>query len=162
MTTALTPRGRPAHGSTPTAPRRSGGERTARVLFALQAAVGALVGGWAEFAPRSFYRDFPGLDRHWLPPLGPYNEHLIRDIGGLNLGLGTAALVASLALTRSVAVCVAAGWLVYAVPHLVFHLMHAEPYPTADNVADVLALGIELLLTPLAAWLVWRAPDQST
>ena len=43
------------------------------------------VGWWASLAPRSFYDSFPGLNRMWVGGDGPYNEHLVRDIGGLGL-----------------------------------------------------------------------------
>jgi len=44
------------------------------------------VGVQAEFFPRSFYDDFP-LGRGWVAMDGRYNEHLIRDVGALNLAL---------------------------------------------------------------------------
>lgn len=52
------------------------------------------IGIWAQFWPQSFYNDFPGLGRAWVRIDGPFNEHLIRDVGGLNLGLGLAAIFA--------------------------------------------------------------------
>ena len=45
------------------------------------------VGAWAPAAPSSFYADFPFPGRHWVRLLGPYNEHLVRDVGGLYLAL---------------------------------------------------------------------------
>src|SRR4051794_2047084 len=50
----------------------------------------AAVSIWALVAPRSFYRDFPGAGRHWLPPLGSFNEHLVNDYGAFTLGLAIA------------------------------------------------------------------------
>src|SRR5881409_37557 len=100
--------------------------RLARGLLVALAVIGAGVGGWALLTPASFYRSFPGLGRHWLPPLGPYDEHLVRDVGALNLGLAAAALVAAITLTRSATATAAAAWLVYSLPHLVFHALHGE------------------------------------
>src|SRR3954454_15175144 len=81
---------------------------TARAVYIAMAVALGGVGAWALVAPDRFYRSFPGLvGRHWLPPLGPYNEHLIRDFGGLNLGLAAAAVVAGVALTPSAALCAA-------------------------------------------------------
>ena len=54
------------------------------------------VGGWQTLAPASFYTDFPGAGRHWVSVDGPYNEHLLRDVGQGNLALGVVALVALL------------------------------------------------------------------
>ena len=39
-----------------------------------------VVGVWALVLPRSFYDDFPAAGRHWVSALGPYNEHLVRDV----------------------------------------------------------------------------------
>jgi len=49
--------------------------------------VRAFVGAWALFAPVSWYDSFPGLGLRWLPVLGPYNEHLARDVGAFFLAL---------------------------------------------------------------------------
>ncbi len=52
------------------------------------------VGGWQLMAPASFYNDFPGLGRHWVDVDGPYNQHLLRDVGQGNLAIAVVALVA--------------------------------------------------------------------
>ena len=44
------------------------------------------VGAWAQLAPASFHTSFP-FGQGWLAADGPYNEHLLRDVGGLNLAL---------------------------------------------------------------------------
>ena len=55
-------------------------------------AVSALtVGLWALLVPRSFYDDFPLPGRAWVSTLGPYNEHLVRDVGALNLARRTSS-----------------------------------------------------------------------
>src|SRR3712207_8980589 len=51
---------------------------------------------WQMFWPESFFRDFPGWGRHWVSVDGPYNEHLLRDVGQGNLAFGVVALVALL------------------------------------------------------------------
>jgi len=46
----------------------------------------------ASAFPRSFYDDFP-LGRGWIAASGgAYNEHLVRDVGGLFLALVIASL----------------------------------------------------------------------
>ena len=140
----------------PTGDRRPGGSRyAARVLFGLLAIVAGALGGWAEAAPRSFYRTFPGFGHHWLPPLGPYNEHLLRDFGALNLGLAAAALVAAI-LLGAAAWAAAAAWIAYSLPHLVFHAIHTDPYGVADNVANLVALTAALVWPAVALWLATR------
>src|SRR5204863_9093052 len=87
---------------------------------------GVLVGAWALFAPESFYRDFPGLGRHWVSVDGPFNEHLLRDVGGLNLALALITAVAAWRLGPTMIRAVCAGWLVYSVPHALYHAGHGS------------------------------------
>lgn len=140
--------------------RRTGTAAAARVLFlALALALGA-VGGSAEVAPSRFYQDFPGIGgRHWLPPLGPYNEHMVRDFGGLNLGLGAAAFVAAVVLTRAAAACATAAWEAFSLPHLAFHAAHTEPYSSSDNMLNLLVLSMAVVVPAIACSLVWRLPN---
>src|SRR3990170_7280069 len=86
-------------------------------------AVGSgVVGLWALAAPRSFYDDFPGGGRHWVSALPEYNEHLVRDVGGLNLAVAALLLVAAVVLERRLVQVALVAPLLYAVPHLIFHL----------------------------------------
>ena len=100
-----------------------------------------VVGAWALAVPRSFYDDFPGLGRVWVAVDGPYNEHLVRDVGALNLAL---AFVAALALvTGSALVARAAGGaaLIYGVPHLAYHALHLDGFDTGDSAAMLVSLA---------------------
>ena len=58
-------------------------DTTTRVLLIIVGIGNAVVGLWAAVAPQSFYDDFPGAGRHWVAVDGPYNEHLVRDVGVL-------------------------------------------------------------------------------
>jgi len=132
--------------------------RSARALFVAMAVALGVVGGWALLAPAGFYRNFPAVGgRHWLPPLGAYNEHMVRDFGGLNLGRASAALGAAVMLTRSAALCAAAAWEAYSLPHLAFHAAHTDPYATSDNVLNLVALSIAVVAPAVACGLVWRS-----
>lgn len=130
--------------------------QAALVYLALTA---ALVGFWAQTAPGSFYEDFPGVRRFWVSLDGPYNEHLIRDVGGLNLSLALLT-VAAAALRRSGLAQLAAGcWLVYGLPHLAYHLLHLGPYEPLDAVAQSVAVATQVLL-PL--WVLWAVSGSRT
>jgi hypothetical protein len=119
----------------------------ARVALLLLAAAGLYQGIWAQVAPRSFFEDFPG-GTSWVAGDGPYNEHLTRDIGGLVNGLSVVAIVAALSLSRTLLVANALGWLVYALPHLGYHL--SQPLDDADMQAiNVLVLCAEIVLPVL-------------
>lgn len=54
------------------------------------------VGIWALFLPRSFYEDFPFSGRDWVSTLGPYDEHLVRDVGEFNLAFGVLLALATI------------------------------------------------------------------
>ena len=69
---------------------------TVNALLAWFAFFGLVSGVWQFVAPRSFYDDFPGFGRHWVDVDGPFNEHLLRDVGQGNLAFGVVALVALL------------------------------------------------------------------
>ena len=66
----------------------------------LLATAGMVVGVWALLAPQSFYDDFPGGGRSWVSVFPPYNEHLVRDVGGLNLALAVLLVFAAIILER--------------------------------------------------------------
>ena len=76
------------------------------------------VGVWAELDPRDWYRTFPGFGLHWLPALGPYNEHLARDVGGLYLALLVLGVGTLVRARDDYLVRMAGGtWAAFAVPH---------------------------------------------
>jgi hypothetical protein len=115
----------------------------ALLLLAVSA---AFVGFWALLAPASFYRSFPGLGYTWVSEAGPYDEHLVRDVGALYLALLAVTLIA-LARPGSARPWVAGvAWLVFGVPHLVFHAAHAG----RGDVAEIALLAASVLLAAVA------------
>jgi hypothetical protein len=112
----------------------------------LLAASALTVGLWALLAPRAFYEDFPLPGRDWVSTLGPYNEHLVRDVGALNLALGVLLVLAAVLLERRLVQVSLVAYLVYAVPHFVFHLTTGHAFSLGDNLANMLTLGIAVLL----------------
>lgn len=129
--------------------------RSRRVALWLLAIAEVVVGAWAQFAPASFYASFPA-GRAWVAADGPYNEHLIRDVGGLNLALALLLAIAAVRLRPEVIRMAAAAALVYAVPHFVYHMVHLELYGVADAAANVATLA-GAVLVPL--WLlIWPRP----
>lgn len=136
-------------------------ERWLRIVLAVMAASGAVVGAWALLAPGSFYDDFPGGGRHWISADGPFNEHLLRDFGGLNLGLAAVALIAAVTLGAVVVRAAAVGSLLYGVPHLLYHLNHLDKYDASDQVANIASLSIAVVL-PLVALALSRRQEAWT
>ncbi len=113
-----------------------------------------VVGAWAQAFPRSFYDDFPGMGRVWVAVDGPYNEHLVRDVGGLNLGLAFMAVAALVAGSLLLARVAGGAALLFGGPHLLYHLTHLDPFDTGDAVG----IAVSLSIAALAAVLVIVAP----
>lgn len=128
-----------------------------RVGLVVIAGGSAVVGVWAQIFPSSFYDDFPGWGRVWIAVDGPYNEHLVRDVGGLNLALATVAIVALVTSSTLVARAAGAAALVFGLPHLVYHVTHLDPFSAADGVGIV----VSLLIAALAGALALGAPAAS-
>lgn len=103
----------------------------------------------ATLAPRSFFDDFP-LGRGWVAADGgAYNEHLVRDVGGLFLALVILSLVAW--IRPSLCFPVGLAWLVQGLLHLVFHAGHLEGLEAVDSVGLVSSL---VLVPVLATWAI--------
>jgi hypothetical protein len=117
-----------------------------RAILAIVGLVSAELGLWATFAPRSFYGDFPGGGRHWVSVNGLYNEHFVRDFGGLNLALALVLLVAAWKFTPTLVRTAGGAALLFGVPHFVYHARHLSVYSSsADKVVNVTLLGLSVL-----------------
>ncbi|HEY4398382.1 MAG TPA: hypothetical protein VGO28_11990 [Acidimicrobiia bacterium] len=132
-----------------------------RVALAVLAFVSVELGVWAAFAPRSFFDDYPGLGRHWVRVDGPYNEHLVRDFGGLNLALAVVTIAALITLGRPLVIAVAVAWLAWGVPHLVYHLRHLDMFSTGDNVGIVAGLAAAPVLAVVVLVLTLQRPARA-
>ena len=144
-----------------TGPKPRTTSTVARVLLGILAVSEGLIGGWALFAPTSFYRSFPAAGHGWVALLPPYNEHLIRDVGSLSLALTmvlAAAAVTGQSLLSAVAV---AAFAVYAVPHMIFHSFHLEGFSRVDAVAQTVGFVLQLLAAGVIAGLLWRDRAQT-
>ncbi len=113
-----------------------------RAALVVVAAGSAVVGLWAQAFPRSFYDDFPGMGRAWVAVDGPFNEHLVRDVGGLNLGLAFVAILALVTGSTLLARAAGGAALLYGAPHLLYHATHLDPYDTGEAVAMLGSLGM--------------------
>ncbi len=131
-----------------------------RVLLAVLLASGLMLGVWAAFFPQSFYDSFPGLGRTWVSVDGPYNEHLVRDVGNLFLGLSVVTGAAVVAMTSVLVRATAAGWLLFAALHFAYHLRHLDMYEGVDVAGNVLSLGA--MVAVAAVLLASAAPDRSS
>lgn len=116
-----------------------------RVCLIILTIFGLSLGVWAYFAPLNWYNTFPGMGMRWLLVLGPYNEHLVKDVGAMFLALGVLSAVAVYHLrNRPVVVITAISWSVFNALHLIYHLGMLHMYGPRD--AALNAVGLSLLL----------------
>jgi hypothetical protein len=120
------------------------------VTLALLAGTAMLVGGVGAVLPRGFCTSFPSVGGQWVAVDGPYNEHLVRDVGGLNLALAVVTIVAVVHRTAVLVPAAALAWLVYFVPHPVHHSAHVHLYDGTDLVLMIVSLAMAVVLP---AWL---------
>lgn len=113
-----------------------------------------VVGVWALLAPASFYASFPVSGHAWVALLPPYNEHLIRDVGALNLALAVPLTVAAVTGRWLLSVVAIGSLAVFAVPHAVYHALHLEGFSTFDAVAQTAGIGLQLALVAVVGWLL--------
>jgi hypothetical protein len=118
-------------------------------------------GLYALFAPVSFYEDFP-LGRGWVEALPEYSEHLVRDVGGLFLATGGVLLAAAWWFERRLVIVALASFLLFSLPHTIYHLFNLGPYSTGDAIANAVGLIATVLLPAwalLELWLQRREPS---
>lgn len=137
-----------------------------RIGCGLLAISSTVIGIWAALFPRQFYLRFPGGGHAWVAVDGPYNEHLVRDVGQLNLGfailLGALALSAGLAAHRATAVAVLAAYLVPAALHFTYHVNHLGLYGTGDAAGNVISLGLAVAVPAVLLVELARRPRAFT
>jgi hypothetical protein len=118
-------------------------------IVAVLAVAAAVTGVWAAAFPLSFYTDFPAPGRHWVSALGPYNEHLTRDVGGLFLALLVLSVLAWRRPTPTTLRMTGGAWLIFNAEHFLWHVLHLDVFPAADKIGNVVALGGLLILSVL-------------
>lgn len=116
-----------------------------RTVLAALGLVQLLDGLYALLAPHAFYSDFP-LGRGWVAALPAYNEHLVRDVGGLFLATGLVLVAAAWFCERRLAIIACASYLLFAIPHAIYHYLNLGPYSTGDAVANALTLAATVVL----------------
>ncbi|MET8998057.1 hypothetical protein [Amycolatopsis sp. NPDC004169] len=124
-----------------------------RALLVVFGLVEAVVGIWPLVSPTGFYQDFPGFRAGWVAMDGAFNEHLLRDFGGLNLALAALLIGAAVIGTTAVARLASVAALLFGVPHFLYHLGHIAHFPRIDQVLIVGTTGLGVLL-PLVVLLI--------
>ncbi|WP_256670403.1 hypothetical protein [Nocardia cyriacigeorgica] len=131
-----------------------------RIILWILAIQGLIVGVWATLAPHSWYTSFPGLGMQWVGVDGPYNHHLAGDVGAFFLALAAvtgAALYYGDSLLSRVA---GLGWLVFGVPHLIYHAFHKPA--EMGGLSFTLSVVAAALLPILGLAVILVAPAERT
>ena len=119
----------------------------------------AIAGVWALAAPRSFFDDFPGGGLNWVAAIPKYSEHLVRDVGAFNIAFAVLFIWVATSLDKNAVRAALVSWLIFAVPHLIFHLFHLEELSQTSKVVQLIALGITVLV-PLVLLFSLQGLDQ--
>ena len=117
-----------------------------RTVLAITAALGIFVGVWAAAFPASFYSGFPGFGFIWVAVDGPFNEHLVRDVGGLYLAIAAATIWAIFSREHAATRAVGIAWTVFGVLHFGYHASHLLGLSAANATGELVSLGTSLVL----------------
>ena len=131
-----------------------------RIALGYLVVVALQIGVWAQFAPRSFYDDFPGLGRAWVSVDGPYNEHLVRDVGGLYLALGVVLVAAMITLARVMVTTASLAVLASGVPHAVYHFAHRDGLAAGDLAVSLTGLVLMAAIPVVLLVVLVRGDDR--
>jgi len=102
----------------------------------------------------------PDMSWKWrrVSLLPPYNEHLLRDLGGADLALAVVLCAATVTMERRLVVTPLVAYLTAAVPPLTFHAGHLEPLSAGSGAGSMALPGAGVVLP---AALLWPAADPS-
>jgi hypothetical protein len=126
-----------------------------RPLLWLLAGIDTALGAFAAIAPHTFYRQVVGVDL-----LGPYNQHLLSDVGGFYLGFGLLFAWAAWTLSRELVRATCAAATLTALIHFSYHAAHLEHFGIGTAAAQTAGLTLTLAL-PLLALLASRSADRN-
>ena len=117
-----------------------------RIALLISILLALYVGVWAYAVPESFYSSFPGFGLHWVDTDGPFNEHLVRDVGAMYLALAAASTVGLVRFDRAATAVLGAAWTVFGALHFAYHAAHLAEMSVDDAIGNVCTLGLSLLL----------------
>ncbi|MEM7092128.1 MAG: hypothetical protein AAF567_03935 [Actinomycetota bacterium] len=126
--------------------------RMTRLALGWLTLISLQLGIWALFAPRSFYDDFPGLGRTWVSVDGPFNEHLVRDVGALNLALVLLFVAAAWRGSRDLVVVAGGAAILWGLPHFLYHLVNTEGLAAGDAAASLTGLAVYVAAGAVLVW----------
>ena len=132
----------------------------ARTALALVAVAQAEIGIWGLTAPHSFFTTFPGFGRHWVAPLGAFNEHLVRDYAAAELGFAVLLACAAIWFERRLVLVGGAAFLAATLPHFAYHLTTTDHLSATDNTLSLGSFLLELMVVVWAMVAVTKQPER--
>lgn len=121
--------------------------KTIKIILYYLGISNGFTGIWAYFFPTKFYTSFPGMGFHWVDITGPFNEHFIKDVGASFLAMSFLAIYAAARSSETNIRLACYGNLVFAVPHLIYHISMIHMFPTiTDKVLGIFTLAISAIL----------------
>lgn len=108
--------------------------------------IALVVGIWAHFFAQGFYENFPAVWGKWIHQDGPYNQHLVQDVGAMYLALGFASLCGLVWRSAQTLRVLGVAWTTFGLLHFSYHLAHLAGMTVTDAVGNVVGLGLCLLL----------------
>ena len=63
--------------------------------------------------------------------------------------------------SRPAVLAAGGAWLVYGLPHLVYHLRHLDPLADGDQVTVPVTLVANVLIAGVVLWTAWRNPGEA-
>jgi hypothetical protein len=119
-------------------------------------AIAVLMGGWAFFRPASFFADFPFPGADWVSTLGTYNEHLMRDFGSAQIGLGLAGVIVGVRRSRIGISAVLWGTVVFGSLHFGYHVGTFGTFDTISAASQAAALFAFIVIPLVLLWALRR------
>ncbi len=120
----------------------------------------AVIGVWATLSPRGWYDDFPGFGQHWVSVDGPYNQHLVRDVGAWSLALTILTVGAAWALERRFVIAAGIALAVQGAAHAQHHFFADNPFDsTSELIRSSSGIVLQGVVGVVVAVLAWRTPS---
>lgn len=134
-----------------------------RVVMVLLAVPNIFAGIWAIVAPQNWFDNFPGWAPYLVAANPPFNEHLATDAGAGLFASGLLMLIALVWTRREVVIVAAIGYLAFAVPHFLFHLINpADALTASEDFQGTFSLALAVVGAGVVLMWQWRTENEPT
>ncbi len=127
------------------------GDGALRLSLIVLAVLAGVLGIFGVVSPHCFYRTIPGVDM-----LGPYNQHLLSDVGGFYLAFAVVFAGAASSMDRALVRMACVGFLIAQTIHFIYHVTHLKGFGLGMAVIQTVLLGLMLAVPSICLWLSSR------